>query len=93
MAKSSRGKGRGCPKAYRVSVLSCENVAASPHGSWTNKVAECFDGGSHQNVEYREDYTTRPDDARTSMDMAGALDFYMNKVWFQICSNPLPENL
>ena len=61
MAKSCRGKGRGCPKTYRVSVLSCENVAASPHGSWTNKVAECFDGGSHQNVEYREDYTTRPD--------------------------------
>ena len=23
-------------------------------------------------------------DAWTSMDMAGALDFYMNKVWFQI---------
>ena len=34
-----------------------------------------------------------PDDARTSMDMAGALDFHMNKVWFQICFNPLPENL
>ena len=67
MVKSSRGKGRGCPKAYRVSVLRCENVAASLHGSWTNKVAECFDGGSHcQNVEFREDYTTRPDDARSS---------------------------
>lgn len=84
MAKSSRGKGRGCPKAYRVSVLSCENVAASPHGSWTNKVAECFDAGSHQNVEYREDYTTRPDDARTSMDMAGAISLYYLKTSYNL---------